>query len=150
MVMPLVSLKLKSVIMITHIMLLNKLGKVIRGRFTGGGCKRHAPPSLFFAITCFFSNHFEELLTVLFKVELIINYAPISLTYVYPNAIETCLTPNHFIFGRQLLYSSNTTSTVVRNLTVLSSTTDKINPISNYFLDRRRHELTQDTTNFKI
>ena len=38
------------------------------------------------------------------------------------------------LFGRQLLYSSNTTSTVVRNLTVLSSTTDKINRISNHWI----------------
>ena len=61
------------------------------------------------------------------------------LTYVYPNTIETCFTPNHLLFGRQLLYSSNTTSTAVRNLTVFSSTTDKISCISNYFLDRWRH-----------
>ena len=74
---------------------------------------------------------------MLFEVELIINNAP--LTYVYPNTIETCLTPTHLLFGRQLLYSSNTTSTVVRNLTVLSSTTNKINRISNHFLDRWRH-----------
>ena len=71
---------------------------------------------------------------MLFEVGLIINNKP--LTYVYPNTIET---PNHLLFGRQLLYSSNTTSTVVRNLTVLSSTTDKINRISNHFLDRWRH-----------
>ena len=31
------------------------------------------------------------------------------------------------LFGRQLLHSSNTTTTVVRNLTVLSSTTDRTN-----------------------
>ena len=71
---------------------------------------------------------------MLFKVELIINNKP--LTYVYRNAIET---PNHLSFGRQLLCSFNTTSTVVRNLTVLSSTTDKINHISNHFLDRWRN-----------
>ena len=75
---------------------------------------------------------------MLFEVELIINNAP--LIYVYPNTIKTCLIPNHLLFGRQLLYSSNTTSTVVRNVTVLSSTTDKINRISNHFLDRWRHE----------
>ena len=79
-----------------------------------------------------------KLQTVLFEAELIINNAP--LTYVYPNTIETCLTPTHLLFGRQLLYSSNTTSTVVRNLTVLSSTTDKINRINYHFLDRWRHE----------
>ena len=79
----------------------------------------------------FFCNHFEELQTVSFEVELTINNAP--LTHVYLNTIETCLTPNHLLFDRQLLYPSNTTSTVVRNLTVLSRTTNKINRISNHF-----------------
>ena len=68
---------------------------------------------------------FEELQTVLIRVELIINNA--SLTYVYPNTIETCLTPNHLLFGRQL-YSSDTAST------------DKIKHTSNHFWDRWRHE----------
>ena len=94
---------------------------------------------LFFAITCcFFCNHFKELHIMLFKVELIINNAP--LTYVYPNTIETCVAPNYLLFCRQLLQSSNTASTVAANLTVLSSTTDKINRISNHFWDRWRHE----------
>ena len=53
--------------------------------------------------------------------------------------METCFTPNHLLFGRQLLYSTNTTSTVVRNLDVLSSTSDKINRISNHFLNWWRH-----------
>ena len=53
---------------------------------------------------------------------MIINNAP--LTYVYPNTIKTYLTPNQLLFGRQLLCYSNTTSAVIRNLTVLSSTTD--------------------------
>ena len=94
----------------------------------------HPPPLFLFQSLVFFSNHFEQLETVLFEVERIINNKP--LTYVYPNTIET---PNHLLFGRQLLYSSNTTSTVVRNLTILSSTTDKINRISNHVLDRWRH-----------
>ena len=95
-----------------------------RGGFKGEGARGVRPPFLFFfAITCLFYNHFEELQTVLFKVELVISNA--LLTCVYPHTIETCLTPNHLLFRRQLLYSSNTTSTVFRNLTVLSSTTDK-------------------------
>ena len=101
-------------------------------------CKLEADLECFFATTCFFCDHFEELQTVLIKVKLIINNAP--LTYVYPNTIKTYLTPNHLLFGRQLLCYSNTTSTVVRNLTVLSSTTDKINRISNHFWHRWRHE----------
>ena len=52
---------------------------------------------------------------MLFEVEMIING---PLTYVYPNTIETCLTLNHLLFGRQLLSSSNTASTIVTNVTV--------------------------------
>ena len=101
--------------------------EVDRGEGEGAGGIR--PPS--------FCNHFEELQTVLFEVELIINNK--TLTYVYPNTIKTCFIPNHLLFGRQLLYTSDTTSTVVRNLTILSSTTEKINRIRNQFLDRWRH-----------
>ena len=54
-------------------------------------------------------------LDLLLYTELIINNAP--LTYVNPNTIETCLTPNYLLFGRQLLLSSNTTLTVAANLT---------------------------------
>ena len=90
------------------------------------------PP--FFLQSLVFCNHFEELRTMLFEV----NNAP--LIYVYLNTIEICLTPNYLLFGRQLLSSSNTTSTVAANLTVFSSTTDKINRISNHFWDRWRHE----------
>ena len=75
---------------------------------------------------------------MLSDVELIINNAP--LIYVYSNTAKTCLTPNYLLFGTQLLLSSNTTSTVAANLTVLSSTIDKINRISNHFWDRWRHE----------
>ena len=75
---------------------------------------------------------------MLFKVELVINNAP--LTYVYPNTIETCVAPNYLLFCRQLLQSSNTASTVAANLTVLSSTTDKTNGISNHIWDTWRND----------
>ena len=51
--------------------------------------------------TLVFRNHFEELQTMLFEVELIINNG--HLIYVYPDTIETCLTPNYLLFGRQLI-----------------------------------------------
>ena len=108
------------------------------------GCGGHPSPQPRPPFFFFFCNHyifcdpFEELQTRLIKVKLIINNAP--LTYVYSNTIKTYLTPNHLLFDRQLLCYSNTTSTVVRNLTVLSSTTDKINRISNHFWHRWRHE----------
>ena len=47
------------------------------------------------------NNDFEELQTMLYEVELIINKAPLN--YVYPNTIETCLTPNYLLFCWQLL-----------------------------------------------
>ena len=100
-------------------------------RWGAGACALFFCNNLFFVITL--KNY-----KLCYEVKLIINNAP--LTYVYPNTIKTCLTLNHLLFGRQLLYYSNTTSTVVRNLTVLSSTTDKINRISNHFWDRWRHE----------
>ena len=87
------------------------------------------PPPLFFL-----SNHLLFLQSLYFNIHTLK-----TLTYVYSNTIETCFIQNHLLFGRQLLYSSNVTSSVVRNLTVLSSTSDKINQISNYFLDRWRH-----------
>ena len=88
--------------------------------------------------TCFFCDQFEELHIVFIEVKLIINNAP--WTYVYPNTIKTYLTPIYLLFSIQLLCYSNTTSDVIRNVTVLSSTTDKINCISNHFWHRWRHE----------
>ena len=102
------------------------------GKGAGGACVPYFLQSLVFC------SPFEELQTELFEVELIINNT--SLTYVDSNTIRICLSPNHLIFGRQLLYSSNKTSSVITNLTVLSSTTDKINSIINHFWDRGRHE----------
>ena len=88
-----------------------------------------------------FCNHFEELQTVLFEVEMIINCAVhYAVNIRLPNTIEKCLTLNHLLFERQLLYSPNTIWTVFRNLTVLSSTTAKLNGISNHFGGRWRHE----------
>ena len=101
-----------------------------------GGVAGARPP--YFLQPLVSSNHFAELEAVLFEVELIIHNSPLK--YVYPNTKETCLLPNHLLFGRQLLCSSNSTITVTRNLTVLSCTTDKINHISNQFWDRWRYE----------
>ena len=102
-----------------------------------GGRGAVAHPLPIFCNHLFYCNHFEELKTVLFEVALIINNAP--LTYVYPNTIEICLSLNHLLFDKQLLFFSITVLTVVRTLTVLSSTTGKINHISNHFLDSWRH-----------
>ena len=72
------------------------------------------------------------------EVKLIINNAP--LIYIYPCTIKTYSTPNPLLFDRQLLCYSNRASAVIRNLTVLPSTTDEINRISNHFWHKWRHE----------
>ena len=111
-----------------------------------GAWSTHLP---FFAITCsffFFAVTLKNYKLCYSKL----NWSLIMHYYVYLNTIETCLTPNHLLFGRQIFYSSNTTSTVVRNLTVISGPSDKINCINNHFLDRWRHEFTWDTMNIKI
>ena len=78
-----------------------------------GGFRRDAggAPPFFSRNYLFFCNHFEELQTVSIEVKLIINNSP--LLQVYQNIIKICLKLNHLLFGRQLLYYSNTTSTVV-------------------------------------
>ena len=102
--------------------------------------------AILFLLSLVFYDPSEELQTVLTEVKLIINNAP-NAPHLnnapdirLPNTIKTYLTPNHLLFGRQLLCYSNTTSAVIRNLTVLSSTTNKINGISNLFWHRWRHE----------
>ena len=56
-----------------------------------------------------FCNHFEELQTVLFVVEMIINCTVhYAVNIRLPNTIEKCLALNHLLFERQLLYSPNT------------------------------------------
>ena len=96
----------------------------LRRKGEGGAGGGGRPP--YFLQSLILCNHFEELQTMLVEVELITNNAP--LIYVYPNTIETCSTPNYLLFGRQLVQSSS------------SSTTDKINRISNHFWDRWKHK----------
>ena len=43
---------------------------------------------------------YEELYTVFLQVERIVNNRPI--TYVYPTDTESCVTPNHLVFGCRL------------------------------------------------
>ena len=44
--------------------------------------------------------NYDEMMTLLLEIELIVNNRPI--TYVYPNELQECLTPNHLLFSRRL------------------------------------------------
>ena len=47
---------------------------------------------------------YEQLQTILFEIETITNNRPI--TYFYDDESESCLMPNHLLFGRTLLLSN--------------------------------------------
>ena len=73
---------------------------------------------------------YEELQTVLYVVEQIINNRPI--TYYYSDNEESCLTPNHLLHRRTLNYSNllsdSTAGEVIlqRNLTLLGMIKERI------------------------
>ena len=47
--------------------------------------------------------NYEQMQTVLQEIEAIVNNRP--LTCVYPTELETCIIPNHLLFGRTLSFS---------------------------------------------
>ena len=81
----------------------NYIRTLFRGKFRGGreGRSTTPPPLSYFLQSLAFLNHFEEIQIVLFKSELIISNA--TLTYVYPNTLETYLTLNNLLFGTQFI-----------------------------------------------
>ena len=81
------------------------------------GARGHAPSF------CFFPHFLQPLFFFFF----------FTIPLKNSNTIKTYLIRNHLLFGRELLCYSNTTSALVRNLTILSNTADKINIISNHF-----------------
>ena len=82
-------------LLFTYLMLSKQLRRQIfmQGRILG--VARGGASLPIFCNHLFFCNHFEELQTVLFEVELIINNA--LLTYAYSNTTETCYTQSFVI-----------------------------------------------------
>ena len=77
---------------------------------------------------------YEQLETILFEIEAIINNCPI--TYLYDDESESCLTPNHLLFERTLLLSnSSTTNLSYPNPNPIIKPT-KLPNIINHFWDR--------------
>ena len=82
-------------LLFTYLMLSKQLRRQIfmQGRILG--VARGGASLPIFCNHLLFCNHFEELQTVLFEVELSINNA--LLTYAYPNTTETCYTQSFVI-----------------------------------------------------
>ena len=77
---------------------------------------------------------YEQLQTIVFEIETISNNRPI--TYFYNDESESCLTPNHLLFGRTLLlFNSSTTDLSYPNPNPIIKST-KLQNIINHFWDR--------------
>ena len=78
---------------------------------------------------------YEEILTIFVEIERIVNNRPI--TYVYPSEIESCVTPNHLIFGRRLEYVSDNNLPLNPNASIdFQSFCKKINTTLKHFWSR--------------
>ena len=77
---------------------------------------------------------YEELQIVLYEVEQIINNRPI--TYYYSDNEESCLTPNHLLYGRTLKYSNFSCDSAPGELI----TPKKLDNLLSHFWERWRKE----------
>ena len=77
---------------------------------------------------------YEELQTVLFDIECILNNRPI--TYYYSTDIEQCLTPNHLLYGRTLTLSNTDMNYINYNTINPILESQKLNNIVNHFWNR--------------
>ena len=82
--------------------------------------------------------NYEQIQTVLREIEAIVNNRP--LTYVYPTELETCITPNHLLFGRTLLFSNPEPEPGITRSFSFKLYSSKILNTINYFWDRLRKE----------
>ena len=81
--------------------------------------------------------NYDEMMTVLLEIELIVNNRPI--TYVYPNELQECLTPNHLLFSRRL--ESRSLTNHESPLTVANlGNSPHINQLLEHFWNRWRQE----------
>ena len=81
---------------------------------------------------------YEQLLTVIFEVEMIVNNRP--LTHNSSDDIELCLTPNQLLFGRNLDLQTNHKLDLSYDLINATEHNKKINNILNHFWDRWQKE----------
>ena len=91
---------------------------------------------------------YEQLQTILFEIETIINNRPI--TFFYDDESESCLTPKQLLFGRPLLLSNpSTTDLSYPNPNPITKPT-KLQNIINHFWDRWRKYLVNLREHHKI
>ena len=81
---------------------------------------------------------YEELQTVLFEIECILNNRPI--TYYYSTVMEPCLTPNHLLYGRTLTLSNTYMNDINYSSINPILESQKLNSLINHFWNRWQKE----------
>ena len=81
---------------------------------------------------------YEEMQTVLFECEAILNNRP--LTYIYPADLSSCLTPNHLLYGRVIQSSSIQSSPLTHDPSELTAYSNQVTTVINRFLNKWRYE----------
>ena len=80
---------------------------------------------------------YEELQTVLFEIEMVLNNRPLTFTYEEPG--DEVLTPNHLLFGRRLNFQAHSNESNSNNIN-LSSRFEHIQTVLEHFWRRWRNE----------
>ena len=82
---------------------------------------------------------YEEMQTVLFECEAILNNCPV--TYIYPTDLTSCLTPNHLLYGRVIPSSSSIQSSpLTHDPSELTAYSNQVTTAINRFWDKWRYE----------
>ena len=81
---------------------------------------------------------YEEIQTVLFKCEAILNNRPF--TYIYPNDLTSCLTPNLLLYGRVIQSSSIQSLPLIHDPSELTAYSKQVTTEMNCFRDKWSYE----------
>ena len=81
---------------------------------------------------------YEEMQTVLFECEAILNNRPFN--YIYPTDLASCLTPNHLLYVRVIQSSSVQSSPLTHDPSELTAYSNQVTTVINRFWNKWRYE----------
>ena len=81
---------------------------------------------------------YEEMQTVLFECEAILNNHPLK--YIYPTDLTSCLMPNNLLYGRVIQSSSIQFSPLSHDPPELTTYSNQVTTVINRFLNKWRYE----------
>ena len=81
---------------------------------------------------------YEEIQTVLFECEAILNNRPLA--YIYPTDLSSCLTRNHLLYDRVIQSSSIQSSPLTHDPSELTAYSHQVTTVINRFWNKWRYE----------